>query len=138
MNSPAADIASILVSAGVGAMGNSGWAIKIGLEPTTPDTAITIYDTGGYPPNPKWLQDNPTVQARIRGSVGGYPAAYSKALAVRDALLGFAGQAINGTNYAGIWCMGDIVSLGYDDSNRPIFTVNFRMVREPSSGTYRA
>lgn len=131
------DVKDVLVSAGVGVFAAvTGWSINIGTEPVSPDTAITVYDTGGADPDPKWLLEFPTFQVRIRGSEGGYVLAYTKAKEIKDALLGFPTQVVNNTVYAGIWAVSDITHIGADQE-RPIFVINFRTAREPDSGTYR-
>jgi len=141
MTLPSADIKDLLVTAGVGtfALGTStDWSINISQEPpfpTVPHTAITIYDTGGFAPNARFLLEEPTVQVRIRGNPNDYQAAYLKAQAVKDALLGRPGSTLNGNKYVGIWQDSDIISLGNDDNDRPILVANFKIVREPPAST---
>ena len=138
MAAPSVDIKDILVAAGIGTFaGTSGWGIYVSQEPKNPDSVITIYDSGGVAPNPKWLFDEPTVQIRIRGSEMAYVAAYAKAQAIKDALLGLTPQTVSGTYYVGVQMVGDINHIGYDDKSRPLFTTNWRIFREPASGTYR-
>jgi hypothetical protein len=60
-----------------------------------------------------------------------------KALDIRNALLGLPKKIINGTQYTGIWLNTDITLLKYDETERPILITNWRIVREPASGTYR-
>jgi len=137
-NPPSEDIKDILVGAGIGTFaGTSGWGIYISREPETPDTVVTIYDTGGDPPSPKFLLDFPTVQVRIRGARQDYKNAFVKAQSVKDALLGVGQTTVNGTLYVGITQIGDINFIAYDDSERPIFTTNWQIIREPTTGTHR-
>jgi hypothetical protein len=139
MGAPSVDIKDVLVTASVGTFAStSGWSIRISKEPTSPDSTITVYDTGGFEPSAKWLLDFPTVQVRVRGDKLDYVAAYAKIQAVKDALLGLPRQTVNGTVYVGVWQEGDIFSLGYDDTDRPLLISNFRIAREPASGTNRA
>jgi len=139
MNPPSEDLKNVLVAAGIGTFGaTSGWGIFIGKEPDKPNTAITLYDTGGYEPNPKWLQDNPTVQVRVRGT--NYKTTLQKAKDARDALLGIGPNdfpASVTTTYVGIWVSSDVGYIGSDDKNRFIFTFNLRITIEPASGAYR-
>lgn len=133
---PSVGIRDLLVAAGVGVFAaTSGWAIFIGREPANPVTTITIYDTGGFSPNPKWNIDEPTVQVRVRGSTGNFQAAYAKANAVKEALLGLPSQDLNGDRWVSVRQLGDIHNLGYDNSERPLFTINFRMIVEPLVGS---
>lgn len=140
-NAPSVDIKDKLVSLGVGTFAaTSGWGIYIGSEPDGPDvqdTVITLYDSSGGEPNPAWLLDEPHVQVRVRGSRADYTGAYDKAYEVLDALLGLPAETLGGTVYTGIWALNDPFLLGYDDSRRPVFTVNFRIVREPTAGDHR-
>lgn len=137
-NPPSEDIKDILVTAGLGTFeATSGWSINIAKEPNSPNQAITLYDKGGASPNPKFLLDEPTVRIRVRGRPGRYKGAHIKATAIKDALLGYTPQTVNGTAYCGIMMLGDINFIGFDDLIRPLFTTTWRVIREPSSGTYR-
>lgn len=141
MNAPSVDLANHLAANSIGVIGaSSGWAIFVSREPDgsgIPDSVITVFDTGGFPANPKFLLDEPTTQVRVRGDINQYISTFSKIQAIKDLLLGLPSQSIGGTFYTGIWVLGDILSLGYDDSNRPILVINFRIIREPASGTNR-
>lgn len=135
----AKDISDMLVTGGIGTFAAaSGWGIYISKEPLTPNTVVTVYHTGGAEPNAKWRLDFPTVQIRVRGDVNGYVAAHDKARAIFDLLLGKSPTTVNTNLYSGFWCMNDIIFLKYDDNNRPLFVINFRLAVEPSSGTNRS
>jgi hypothetical protein len=138
MKSPAEDIKDLLVSAGIGTFGaSSGWSLNVSRTPAAPDTCVTVYDSGGRDPHPAQLLDHPSIMVQVRGAKNGYAAGYAKAQEVKDALIGIADQTVNGTRYTGIWMKGDINPMGYDESNRPLFTLNFAITREPYSGTHR-
>lgn len=127
-------IKDILVDASVGVFNTtSGWSITIGELPPDPDTCMTIYDTGGRSPNPKWLLDYPSVQVMIRGGVSGYVAAETKAKQVKDVLLGFQSQDLNGDRWVSITMPGDVAFVGYDENKRPMFSANFRLIIEPAA-----
>lgn len=130
MVSPA-EMATSQVTAG------SGWVIKIGKMVDTPNQIIAFYDSGGQNPNPKWRLDYPTFQVRVRGNKGDYSGAYAKVREVRDALLGIDPFTVSGDRCDGIICFGDIGFMGYDQNDRPEFSVNFRMILEPVNGTHR-
>lgn len=137
-NTAAEDLKDELEAAGVGTFAaETGWSLRVGKEPAKPNRTVTLYDTGGPEPNPKFLLEEPRVLARVRGEPDDYPGASAKALEVRDALLGSPRKTINGTVYVGIWADSDPSLLEYDEESRPIFVVNFRTVREPASGTHR-
>lgn len=138
MSNPAELLKDVLETAGVGVFAaTSGWSIAVDQEPPEPDTVITLYNTGGVNPNPKWLIDFPSVQVRIRGAVNGYLVSRAKAQQVKDTLLGLPSQVVAGERINSITGIGDIVNAGRDDNNRPLCTVNFATIIEPSSGTNR-
>lgn len=138
MTDIAVTIKDLLVAAGIGTFGApSGWSINISREPTTPDTTVTIFRTGGPSPNPKFKIDYPTVQIRVRGTKGGYQAAEAKVQSVKDALLGIFSQDINSDRIVSLSMMGDPMQLPYDDNERPIFVANFRLIVEPSTSSNR-
>lgn len=131
------DMKDILVADGVGVFGGGGtWSIYIGLEPPDPDQVITLYDTGGNDPNPRLLIDFQTFQVRVRGLPGEYQETYVKMQDARDSLLALPSQTINTTLYDGVWQTGDVAFIGQGES-RPIFTANFRVIREPAAGMHR-
>lgn len=138
MNPASHDLRDLLVTGGIGSTASeSSWGIYRGKEPLSPDTTITLYDYGG-PVNPKWRQDEVRVQARIRGNKNGYDEAWQKAKDVSKCLVGIPKQTINGTVYVGIWVVSDVTFSRYDDNDRPIFTVNFRVIREPTDDDHRS
>jgi len=134
VNSPAVDIKDILVGAGIGVFGTS---LFVGREPVAPDTCVTVYDAGGQDPLPSDLTDFPAIQVRVRGLINDYEGAMTKAQAVKDALLGLPETTVGTTRYVGITMRGEINFMGYDEANRPSFTLNFQVTREPSAGTNR-
>ncbi len=128
MKSPAEDIKDVLESSAVG-IGTFGTDLFVSKEPSEPDACTTIYDTPGQEPEAGYRYDRPGVQVRVRGTAGGYQAAYAKIEDVKEALHGLGDETWNGTRYVGIWATGDPNFLGYDDNGRPIFTINFRVHR---------
>lgn len=132
MNAPAQDIAEILIDAGISGITAIKTDIFIGMEPAEPDACVTVYDTGGFPPEVNYVYLKPTVQVRIRGAKGAYQLAYTKAESIRDELHAKALTTKNSTNYIAIWAMSDILFIGFEDG-KPIFTVNFRIHRSTTS-----
>ncbi len=134
-NSPATDIAQMLNDAVVGTLGTD---LFIGKDPPAVATlTITVYDTGGLAPNPKWLRDEPTVQCLVRGEVNDYVNAWTKAQLIKDTLLGADPIILGGTDYVLFTQIADILSLGYDESSRIMLVSNWRLVREMQSGGNR-
>lgn len=130
MSSPAEGAASLLTSAGIA---TSGWEIKVGRLVDKPDKLIVMMDTPGQNPNPKWLLSYPFIQAIVRGPKDGYGAGWAKAKEVQDVLLGLEPQDVNGDRWSGVTGVGDISFVRYDDNNRPLFSVNFRLLLEPAT-----
>ena len=111
----------------------SGWQIEIGAMPDQPDNIIYISDTGGLPANPKWLLDFPSLQVVVRGTVGTYLDTFREAKAVKDLLLGVDSQDISGDRWVSITLVSDLGSIGRDEDDRPMFSVNFALIIEPQS-----
>lgn len=134
MRSAAHDIALHIASAGLGVFGGaSGWAVSVGTEPASPDTTITVYDTGGEGPDTDQLDiERPTIQVRVRSSKAGsaYPDAHDKQRAIRALLHGIKGVTINGTRYAGITMTSEILVIGRDENDRFLMTANYRVIRQ--------
>lgn len=128
---PVADGAKTLLTAHAA---SSGWGIEVGVMPPSPDKIIMITDTGGIePPNPRFLLDFPTLQIMVRGVVSGYILAWSEAKAVKDILLGVTSQTVNGDRWVAVNIDGDLAFIGRDDNDRPLFTINFRLILEPKA-----
>ncbi len=113
--------------------GTTGWAIHTGKMPTSPDKVVAAYDSGGSNPWPNRLLDFVMVQFRVRANPGSYGAAYTKAREVKDALLGIPSQDIGGDRWVSVIMQGDIAFMGYDDKDRPEFSLNFRCIIEPAA-----
>lgn len=127
-------IADLLVTGGVGALGGTqDWAISINREQATPDKVVTVFDTGGMDPNPKWLLDYPSVQVQVRGGKGDYMGAYVTARKVKDLLLGKGPTTVNDDELVMFNMVGDINSVGNDANERPILTLNFRLIVQPQA-----
>ena len=132
MGSVSEGLKDLLVTAGVGVFAaESGWGIFIGREPGDPETTITIYDTGGFPPNPAWLLDFPTAQIRVRGARNGYQAASQKIRDIKDALIGIDSLDLNGDRWVSITMPSDPLSLGFTEEDKPLFVANFNLIIEP-------
>ena len=133
---PSIDLRSILMTAGVGSTSLSGadWEVYSGNTPNLPNRCISVYDFGGIP-NPKWLLDEVFVAIRVRGNKLDYVTTATKMQAVKDALAGLAETTVNNSNYRGCIITRDIFFEGYDDNNRPVFTLDCRLWREPTNSS---
>lgn len=148
MSSRAFEIKDLLVAAGVGIFnytGNDGvtWSLNVAKRPNKPDRTITCYDSGGRSPNPQWLVDYPRVQVIVRGGPNDYEAltggsgADGKVDDVVNALLGIDSQTINGDIWVSIAMAGDRNFIGFDENDRPMFSLNFDLIINPATGTHR-
>lgn len=126
------DIKDILVSNSIGILGQT---LFISKEPLNPDFVITLYQTNGRDPDPKFAINYPSFQVRVRGTVDGYQAAYAKCRSIIDVLLGSQTivNATTGDSIVGIYQTGDVIFLKYDDANRPVLVLNFRLIVQPSN-----
>lgn len=128
MNPPSKDVKDMLEA-------NSALALTFATDlfyakmEESPDACVCIYDTPGFPPDPYQTYERPTIQVRIRGAKNGYDAAHLRGQAIRDLLNGLNGETWNTGRYIGIWAMGDVGFVYYDDNDRPVFSVNFRIHR---------
>lgn len=135
MVSPATSIKDIIVTEGLAVASNpstSQWLVKVSRLTEDQDRMLSCFDTPGQNPNPKWLLDFPTAQVMIRGDIDGYDAAWTKGKQVQDVLLGRDPEVVNGDSFYSITGLGDLVFLRYDEKNRPLFSVNFRIILEPA------
>jgi len=96
-------------------------SVYIGSMPDSPDNAICIYPTGGFPADlaGEMLRE-PTFMIKVRNT--SYATGYALAASVRTALHGINGE----TNFVLIEAQGDIMGIGRDESNREEWTINFR------------
>lgn len=140
MSAPTIDMKNLLLLApALGTFGTNpninAYSIFIGREPATPDKTVTLYDTAGEAPNPKWLLDYPRFQVRVRGKQ--YEDAYNQCEAVKSRLLGLPSQDLGGIRYDGIYVVIDTTFLMTDENQRFIFTASYRIIREPTVGQHR-
>lgn len=114
--------------------GTTGWMLKVGALPDRPHKIVQMVDTGGESPNPRWQVDFVTFQAVIRGDINEYGPAWTKAREVRNKLLGLDSQTLPSSDrWVSVICRGDVAFIGNDLSERPMFTINFRAIIEPSA-----
>lgn len=124
--STAYHVAQLLAAQGVGVFAaETGWSINVGTEPDMPENCVTVYDTGGLDPDTEQMDRRPTFQMRARAV--DYLTGWGKLNTARHYLLGAGPLTYSGVRYASFEMVGDIVSLGRDDNNRHIFTLNARV-----------
>lgn len=131
-----AHIKDTLVNDGYSFGTTTAWSLYIGSQPDTPERVVTIYDSAGGTPNPRWLLDYPHVQIRVRGNVNDYQVASQKAIELRNRLLGRASyDAYNGSGdrIVAINAIGDVAFVGKDEQHRPEFVFNLSLIVEPAT-----
>lgn len=133
MTSPAYQTLQVLKAAPT--LFPAGWVYAVGQMNDKPDQFVAVIDSGGEDPDPKLRIDRPTVQVLVRGNEQGYAAAWDMALSIKKRLLGI--YAPNPTlapfpTLFSVIMRGDIAFLGYGENNRPVFTLNFRFLVEPT------
>lgn len=131
MNPASKDICDILAAASLGLT----FAINlfVGLEPDSPDTCVTVFDTPGFPPELTLNPDDgnlyrPSVQIRIRAA--SYTVAYELAKDIMIELHGVNHEEWGSMTYELIKCTQEPFMLDYDKRNRPRFVANFDIWRK--------
>lgn len=127
----------ILVGKGLGTQGAStGIRLGVGDMTDAPDDQIVIYDSPGQHGDSAWLLDYPYVQVQTRSGSNSYQLASTYAREAYDALLGIDPQNMpNGDRIDGITSLGMPNFIGKDDKQRPIFSLNLRLIFEPAPTT---
>lgn len=131
-NMPSYDIVDMLVADGIVAKADTAFINK---EPSAqalkvPDAFVVIYDSGGFDPEAAGKNfDKPTVNVRVKGRPGDFAGAQALIQSVKASLHQRTPETKNSTRYLGIWQMGEIAFVEYDDENRPVFSANFRVHR---------
>lgn len=133
MRSPAHDTALYLAGlAGFGEFGgSSGWPVYVGREPLEPVDVVTVYDTGGGPA--VLIPDirQPSVQVRVRAD--SYQDGWQKANEAYQELAQPTGVSVNDAVIVTWVAQGDVQFIGRDDKDRPLFTSNWRLIRDGAS-----
>jgi hypothetical protein len=112
-----------------GQFGTVGSTIFIGLMPDGPDAVVTVYESLG----PGIVEhfgggislDHVTIQVSVRGTRDDYPNARDLANNIRKYLAGVTEETVGGVRILRMRPEGYINSIGRDDEDRPLFTMNF-------------
>jgi len=127
MNSVAEDLKDLLVAEGVATFESN---LFFDLLPDRPDLCAAVRETGSWRmPEANTGIEYPTAQVLVRGGanniLGARDFMQSIYAAIRDALP----QTINSTWYGGFWVASGPASIGRDERQRPVYSVNFRIMR---------
>ena len=131
------EMAAVLSAAGVAsttAVGSTGtaWALTKRELQHQPSRMIAVIATGGFPQEPRLEIDRPTFQLLIRGSTGDSSGLEQKVTDAVNALNLTDGTFSNWT-YVDIQKRGDVLYLGRDENQRPLYSVNFLALRSRTS-----
>jgi len=120
------DIRTYLEQQGLGVFGED---LFIGVMPSKPDNCIVLFEYAGEPMD---LVDShleyPSLQVLVRNT--DYPAGRQKIEEITKTLHGVSEQIINGTRYLLIQARQSPFFLEWDENERAIFVVNFRIIKE--------
>ncbi len=104
----------------------------------TDGRTVALMLTAGLPDLGQPNIESPGLQVLVRGLPlnrfsTSYPEAENVAFSVKNALHGFTGlSSVGGRHYIGIWNESGPVFLGFDESKRPLFSINMRVDRSAS------
>lgn len=127
------EIAARLVSQAVGiAPATTGtstqWTVYKMFIPDAPDRVVAVFPSGGGASWPRDAYRTPTFQVRVRGPGRGASTALGRCELVITAL-DKVQATLSGTTFVDIRQAGDVLPLGYDNNNRPEFSINFETIR---------
>ncbi len=123
----AKDIATYMDGAGLATLHTNLFYGKLPeTQPTTAPVATVLSSGGPAPTQHRQGRDgNHTFQVFVKGTPGGYDAANDFILSLADGLTDQVAFATGGTKYLLLGQQGDVIPLGYDENNRPLFSANF-------------
>lgn len=132
MKSPAQEIAEILTQSQF-ALSLTLWSnLFIDVLPEAPDLCVAIYNSPGITPpiiSGNIVYELPGVQVIVRGERGLGGEAYTLAHNIKVALHKLVDESVGSTKYIQILLNGDIISLGFDGLQRPLYDLNFNCQR---------
>jgi hypothetical protein len=102
-----------------------------GQIPESAGLSVCLIDGAGTAPEPASGVvdiDNPGLQVMVRGTIGGYKAAYDL-IATVVGVIHKASATINATKYILIFKINEPTCIGFDSTNRPVFTCHLAIKR---------
>lgn len=123
----AKDIATYMDGAGLATLSTNLFYGKLPETfPTTAPVAVVLHSGGLTPTDTSTTKNgNHTFQVFVVGAPGAYDAANDFILTLADGLTDQVSFATGGTKYLLLGQQGDVIPLGYDENNRPLFSANF-------------
>jgi hypothetical protein len=130
MSDVAKDIADYLAAQSVGTVGTDIFYDQMTTDPVTV-AHITVIESGGLDPeiNADRKHFNPTIQIIVTGTQESNTDAKAKVAAVMDLLTNQLSLTVDDTTYHGSTQIGGNNFLGYDENNRPEWSLNFGLKR---------
>jgi len=133
MTSPATDLATYMAAGGLGL--TVGTDLFVAMQPTTVLDCVTVYDTGGFPPNQSYSGEvfigRPTVQIRVRNSA--FATGYALAVAINGLLRAVVHQTLSSTWTLGAFQSTGIIylgkTLGSTSGEAHEWTMNYQIIR---------
>jgi len=115
------------------------WIIATSRLGSSPDKQVVVINSGGRRPEPVIAQNYPSIQLIVRGAKGpgGNDDAYVQAVKCRNALLGIPSSPAAYPELASVTGIGDVTPLGYDDAERPMYSVNLQLITSHETSGYR-
>lgn len=128
------EVGARLTAAGVCSTGavDPAWRLLYrGFSPT-PSRQMAVSLTGGFQQEGQAPLNRPTFQVMVRGSSGDAAVLESQVAAMVGALNCMSSQMV-GWTYVDIQMQGDVQFLGWDESQRPLYSANFLALRSRTS-----
>ena len=111
-----------------------GVNLFVGSEPTAPANVVTVYDTGGYPPDQTSNGDliyRHSTQIRLRNT--SYATGINQMQTIRDVITPITRQTISAEDVLGAFLTADIIHLGQVTTNAGlchVWTLNAEIIQE--------
>ena len=116
----------------------AGGTIYLDSMPATPDVLISVYVTGGAPPEtgfgvPGIQYEFPTCAIRVRGAANDRQGPHARAILIYNALPTIQGRTLSGTKYQTLKPMQPPFIYEMDSEKRFVWTFNAIADKEPSA-----
>lgn len=116
-----------LQTAGIGTLATN---IFLTVMPDTPDLCVLLVEDNGTGPQhtfgaSSYAIERPRIRAFVRAARNDYPAARTKAVAVRNSLGAIRNETISGVSFLSVTATSDFYPVSRDGDDRPIIGVDF-------------
>lgn len=134
------EVEAIIVAGTTSAGDTTSFPIFLGHMPDSTtagvtDRAVALLNSIGGPDLERVEVEEPGLQVLVRGAAitetsTGYEEAASVAHDVKNALSGYTGEpVVGGKHFVGVWNQSGPFFIGFDESMRPVFSNNLRVLR---------